>query len=204
MGDNLGIWEELISLAVEGYNAGSLGISAAIADQEGNILAKGRNQLSDNLESCNQIKMTSVAHAEINALHNLVPERQRDQELVLYTTVEPCPMCLGAVAMSQIRKIVVGSADPYAGSIRLLKKDPYLTKKGISTVFEQGRIEEVCFALHYMSLKRYVRPGHVIFDQIKERYPAYTKKLDNLFESAELPLDKPLDGLHLMKVLEQD
>lgn len=135
MTESVGIWNELVRLAVEGYNAGSLGIAAAIADQDGAIMAKGRNQLSDSLDSCNKIKMTSIAHAEMNALNNLPPERQHDRSLTLFTTVEPCPMCLGAVAMSSIRKIVIGSADPYAGSIRLLAKDDYLTKKGISAVF---------------------------------------------------------------------
>lgn len=202
MTESVGIWNELVRLAVEGYNAGSLGIAAAIADQDGAIMAKGRNQLSDSLDSCNKIKMTSIAHAEMNALNNLPPERQQDRSLTLFTTVEPCPMCLGAVAMSSIRKIVIGSADPYAGSIRLLAKDDYLTKKGISAVFVGGRAEEICYALHYLSLRRYVRPNHVIFDQVRSRYPAYTKKLDELIDSQQLTLDGPIEALQLMKLLD--
>ena len=54
-----------------GYNVGSLGIAAVITDKANRIIAWGRNQLSDNLDSCSSIRMSSVAHAEINALHNL-------------------------------------------------------------------------------------------------------------------------------------
>ncbi len=182
----LGIWDQCIDLALEAYNAGSMGIAAVIVDAKGDVVAVGRNQLRDGLVSCNSIKMTSIAHAEINAINNIPWEKQKDWELMLYTTVEPCPMCIGAIAMSRIRRVVVGSADPYAGSVRLLEKDDYLKQKGISVEFAQGKVEEICFVLHYLSLRRRLKPEHPIFRSLQERYPAYVKKMDDLLSSSFL------------------
>ncbi|HOB09531.1 MAG: nucleoside deaminase [Limnochordia bacterium] len=182
----LGIWDQCIDLALEAYNAGSMGIAAVIVDAKGDVVAVGRNQLRDGLVSCNSIKMTSIAHAEINAINNIPWEKQKDWELMLYTTVEPCPMCMGAIAMSRIRRVVVGSADPYAGSVRLLEKDDYLKQKGISVEFAQGKVEEICFVLHYLSLRRRLKPEHPIFRSLQERYPAYVKKMDDLLSSSFL------------------
>ncbi len=182
----LGIWDQCIDLALEAYNAGSMGIAAVIVDAKGDVVAVGRNQLRDGLVSCNSIKMTSIAHAEINAINNIPWEKQKDWELMLYTTVEPCPMCMGAIAMSRIRRVVVGSADPYAGSVRLLEKDDYLKQKGISVEFAQGKVEEICFVLHYLSLRRRLKPEHPIFRSLQERFPAYVKKMDDLLSSSFL------------------
>jgi len=182
----LGIWDQCIDLALEAYNAGSMGIAAVIVDAKGDVVAVGRNQLRDGLVSCNSIKMTSIAHAEINAINNIPWEKQKDWELMLYTTVEPCPMCMGAIAMSRIRRVVVGSADPYAGSVRLLEKDDCLKQKGISVEFAQGKVEEICFVLHYLSLRRRLKPEHPIFRSLQERYPAYVKKMDDLLSSSFL------------------
>jgi len=95
-------------------------------------------------------------------------------------------MCMGAIAMSRIRRVVVGSADPYAGSVRLLEKDDYLKQKGISVEFAQGKVEEICFVLHYLSLRRRLKPEHPIFRSLQERYPAYVKKMDDLLSSSFL------------------
>ena len=194
-------WRECIRLALEAYNAGSYGIAAVIVDGQGNLVAKGRNQLKDDLESCSAIRMTTIAHAEINALNNLPLTRQRERDLVLYTTVEPCPMCLGAVAMSRIKRIIIGSADPYAGSVRLLEQDPFLAQRGITPVFEQGDVEKICFALHYLSLKRALKPSHAIFDKMSIRYPTHTEKLNVLIETSQLSFEESLDEARLMELL---
>lgn len=86
MTESVGIWNELVRLAVEGYNAGSLGIAAAIADQDGAIMAKGRNQLSDSLDSCNKIKMTSIARGDECAQQSAARKAARSE----FNTVHDC------------------------------------------------------------------------------------------------------------------
>lgn len=45
MSKTLGVWHECLNLAIQAYNAGSYGIAAVIVDQDGTIVARGRNQL---------------------------------------------------------------------------------------------------------------------------------------------------------------
>lgn len=49
----------------------------------------------------------------------------------LYTTTEPCPLCLGAFYMSGVRGLHYASRDPFAGSANLLGTTPYLSRKPI-------------------------------------------------------------------------
>ncbi len=195
-------WALCLELAVEAFAAGSVGIAAVIVDQEGSILCKGRNQLRDSLDSCNSIKRTPIAHAEINAINAIPLKHQQRRDLTIYTTVEPCPMCLGAIVMSPIRRIRIASRDPYAGSIKLLEKDWYLKKKNMTVKFERGKIEEVFFTLHYLSMKRDLRenPDHLIFRRYAEYYSAYMEKIDQevstlLSQEERLKRDRLMDTL---------
>lgn len=174
-------WEICFDLCLESINSGSLGVAALITNEEHIVIAKGRNQLFDNDDSCNKIRNTVVSHAEINALANL-PDKYRDnRNLTIYTTVEPCPMCLGALSMSCIRKIVIGSRDDYAGATRLIIKDWYLNKKEFKIKFINGEVENLFFILCTYSLlnNRELPITHPFFDKIGKRY---SKNLDRLLE----------------------
>jgi hypothetical protein len=46
-------------------------------------------------------------------------------------TMEPCPLCLGALYMSSVRQLHYACRDPYAGSVDLLSTTPYLRRKPI-------------------------------------------------------------------------
>lgn len=195
-------WSICWELAIEAYAAGSMGIASVVVDPNGNVISKGRNQLLDNVDSCNSIRRTTIAHAEMNAINNIPPEFQSQADLTIYTTVEPCPMCLGAIAMSRIRNIRIASADPYAGSIRLLEKDWYLKNKGINAKFEQGRVEKAFFALHYLSLKRHLNnnPAHPIFQQLEDKFNGYIGEIDKLL--GNFPGKKELSKAEISKVIE--
>lgn len=72
-----------------------------------------------------------TAHAEINALRTAARKtgRWRMSDMTMYVTLEPCPMCAGAIAMSGIKKLVYGASDAQygcAGSIYRLTEDPAL------------------------------------------------------------------------------
>ena len=77
----------------------------------GHIRGKGHNRvitLSD-----------PTAHAEIEALRDAAGEA-RNYRLVdstLYTTVEPCAMCAGAIVHARVRRLVFGALDPKAGAV---------------------------------------------------------------------------------------
>lgn len=61
----------------------------------------------------------STAHAEIIAIENAcqILGTWRLEDCDLYVTLEPCPMCTGAIIQSRIRKVVFGASDPKGGCI---------------------------------------------------------------------------------------
>lgn len=177
-------WEICFDLCLESINSGSLGISALIADEEHTVIAKGRNQLFDDDDSCNTIVNTVVSHAEINALANLPEKYRDDRNLTIFTTVEPCLMCLGALSMSCVRNVVIGSRDDYSGATRLINKDWYLIKKDFSIQFVNDEVENLFFILSTYSLlvNRKLPITHLYFKKIRKRY---SKNLDRLLKLIE-------------------
>jgi len=63
-----------------------------------------------------------TSHAEIIALKEAAKEEAswRLEECQLYVTLEPCPMCAGAVLQSRIKRIVFAARDPKAGAVKSL------------------------------------------------------------------------------------
>ncbi len=99
-----------------------------------------------------------TAHAEILCLRHGAEMLGdwRLNECTLYVTLEPCPMCAGALLMSRLGRCVFGAADPDAGccgSIYDLPADPLLHG---STVWEHGGPEAECRALldRFFSVRR--------------------------------------------------
>lgn len=60
---------------------------------------------------------TSLSHAELIAIEkaNKKVESWRLEDCTLYVTLEPCPMCAGAIVQSRIKRVVFGAYDPKAG-----------------------------------------------------------------------------------------
>jgi tRNA(adenine34) deaminase len=73
------------------------------------VIARGHN--------LRETTQNAVTHAEILAIQEACNQvgSWRLEEAELYVTLEPCPMCSGAILLSRINKIVYGAADPKAG-----------------------------------------------------------------------------------------
>ena len=90
-----------------------------------------------------------TAHAEMLCLRHGAEKLGdwRLKDCTLYVTLEPCPMCAGALLMSRLGRCVFGAADPEAGccgSVYDLPADPLLHGR---TVWEHGGPEDECRAL---------------------------------------------------------
>ena len=90
------------------------------------------------------------------------------------------------VAMSRIRAIEIGCADPHAGSIVMLEQNEYLREEHCGGVC-RGEVEKLCFLLHYLSIRRDLshNPGHRIFKALARRYPHYVQAIDAVLERDE-------------------
>ncbi len=64
-----------------------------------------------------ETKQNAVAHAELLAIEQACKKlgTWRLEEAELYVTLEPCPMCSGAILLSRMKKVVYGATDPKAG-----------------------------------------------------------------------------------------
>ena len=157
--------------------AGSLGIAAVVATAGGEIVSSARNQISDDLETGNALRNLSIAHAEINAIAAIPTRYRTDKSLVLYAAVEPCPLCMGAIVMSQIRNLHVACRDPYAGALGMLERDPFMAGRKVRVTREGGPVEELFFYTHLLGLLRRIPGEHPFFEAMRREYPNYCARL---------------------------
>jgi tRNA(Arg) A34 adenosine deaminase TadA len=102
--------ERAVELAWDSFRAGSLGIGAVIT-RDGEVVAAGRNRLFESDPGDDVLAGSSLAHAELNALAKL-PFGTKGDGLELWTTLQPCLQCLGAIRLSPVRRVRVLAPDP--------------------------------------------------------------------------------------------
>lgn len=101
---------EALRQAAEAAAAGEVPVGAIIV-AEGRVLAAARNEresLRDPTAHAEMIAITQAAQS-LNAW--------RLEGCTLYVTLEPCPMCAGAIVQARIPRVVYGAADPKAGAV---------------------------------------------------------------------------------------
>ncbi len=92
--------------------AGDVPVGCVIVDANGKELSRGRNR--------REVDQDPTAHAEIVALRraaSAVNSWHLDGATV-YITLEPCPMCAGALVNARVKCVVYGAADPKAGAVQ--------------------------------------------------------------------------------------
>lgn len=102
---------EALALAREAGEAGEVPVGCVLV-AEGEIVGKGRNSPIALLDP--------TAHAEMLALRQaaIALSSYRLGEAALYCTLEPCPMCAGALVTARIRTLVFGARDLRFGGVR--------------------------------------------------------------------------------------
>ncbi|WP_273477050.1 tRNA adenosine(34) deaminase TadA [Faecalicoccus acidiformans] len=94
-------------------------------------------------------KQSSIAHAEILAIEKACKKlgSWRLEDCTLYVTLEPCPMCTGAVIQSRIPRVVFGAYDPKGGCMGSCTN--LIEVKGFNhyPVIEGGVLQEECASL---------------------------------------------------------
>ncbi len=100
-----------LELAREAEEAGEIPVGCVIV-VEGEIIGQGRNSPIDLLDP--------TAHAEMLALRqaSIAAANYRLTEATLYATLEPCPMCAGALVAARVRTLVFGARDLRFGGVR--------------------------------------------------------------------------------------
>ncbi|WP_423800277.1 tRNA adenosine(34) deaminase TadA [Neobacillus sp. SAB-20_R2A] len=81
----------------------------AVLIHDGNIIARAHN--------LRESEQNATAHAELLAIDQACRETGswRLEDTTLYVTLEPCPMCSGAIILSRVKRVVYGASDPKGG-----------------------------------------------------------------------------------------
>lgn len=100
--------KEALALAQKAFDADDTPIGAVLVYQD-KIIGRGYNQRN--------AKKNTLYHAEIEAIMeaSAVIGDWRLEDTTLYVTLEPCPMCAGAIVQARIPRVMVGAMNPKAG-----------------------------------------------------------------------------------------
>ncbi len=106
------LWmEEALRQAQRALESGEVPVGAIVVCK-GQIAGRGFNR--------NLLDGDPTAHAEMVALRQAAQAlgNHRLLECEMYATLEPCPMCAGALVLARLRRLVYGADDPKAGAVR--------------------------------------------------------------------------------------
>ena len=137
---------QAISLAKEAAAEGEVPVGALIV-KDGAVLSTGRNR--------RELGKNALYHAELEAVNGACKALGgwRLPGCTLYVTLEPCPMCAGAIINARIERVVFGAFDSKAGSVGTvtdLFTFPYNWKPEVRA----GCLEDECAALLSEFFKR--------------------------------------------------
>lgn len=139
-----------LALAKEAADNGEVPVGCVIVDGDGNIIGRGRNRRIE--------KNDATAHAEMEAIRDASAAKGdwRLDDCTMYVTLEPCPMCTGAIIMSRIPTLVFGAREALTGSVGSVI-DLFAEKYGHSPAVYTGVLAEECSQLlkDFFKGKRY-------------------------------------------------
>ncbi|MEC4589225.1 tRNA adenosine(34) deaminase TadA [Bacillus safensis] len=100
--------QEAISEALKAEQIGEVPIGAIIVVDD---------QIVSRAHNLRESEQRSIAHAELLAIDEACKATGswRLEDAMLYVTLEPCPMCAGAIVLSRVKKVVFGAYDPKGG-----------------------------------------------------------------------------------------
>lgn len=130
-----------LELAQKAGDSDEVPIGAVLISENNQCIGEGRNQPISAEDP--------TAHAEILALRDAAKQlnNYRLPDTTLYVTLEPCPMCAGAIVQARIRRVIIATPDPRtgsAGSVFNLLNSPHLNHRVAVTT---GVLQQECSSL---------------------------------------------------------
>lgn len=103
--------QEAVNIALKGMNGNEGGPFGCVIVKDGKIIGKGNNKVTSTNDP--------TAHAEVTAIRNACKNLDSFQleNCIIYTSCEPCPMCLGAIYWARPKKVFYGSNQKDAAAI---------------------------------------------------------------------------------------
>ncbi len=129
-----------LDLAKDAAEKGDVPVGCVIVSPDGEIIGKGRNRREQNCDA--------TAHAEVEAIReaNKKLGTWRLHGCSMYVTLEPCPMCAGAIINSRIAKLFYGSREENSGSCGSVI-NLFMERYGHSPQIVGGIMDDECKAV---------------------------------------------------------
>ena len=126
-----------IEKAHEAYDAGEVPVGCVVVDGEGRVIGSGRNRREET--------HLATAHAETAAMDEACAKKGdwRLSDCALYVTLEPCPMCAGAMINARIGAVYYGAKDELTGSCGSVV-NLFMENYGCKTKVVGGVLREEC------------------------------------------------------------
>ena len=136
-----------LALAQEAAENGEVPVGAVVVDAEGRVIGRGRNRREETGDA--------TAHAELEAIRQACAALGdwRLSGCTLYVTLEPCPMCTGAIINARVPTLVFGAREAQSGSCGSVI-DLFYERYGHRPQVWAGVLEADCAAL----LRDFFRP----------------------------------------------
>ncbi len=162
-------WLSTTREALEGYLDGGFPIAASIVvDDE--IVALAHNRSHDHI----------IDHAEVRVIR-AIGSRDVLSRGVIYTTMEPCPMCTGAIRVAKLKKLVYATSDPAAGDAAHLSDTEFMSFFGCEAVLDDTPNLALFFASLLIECR--IRLNKTRWhDHWAARHPEATRIAQTLFE----------------------
>ncbi len=127
-----------LKCAQKAFDEGEVPIGAVVV-LDGKVIARGHNRRTK--------KQIATAHAEIEAIEKACKKLHswRIPECEIYVTLEPCPMCMGAMLNARIKKVYFGAPEGKGRSLTKELAEANLVNHCIEV--EGGVMEEECAAI---------------------------------------------------------
>ena len=108
--DDKAYMAQALELARRAMETGDVPVGCVLVQKE-QVVGRGRNRREQ--------RQNALLHAEIEAINQACQAlgRWRLEDCTLYVTLEPCPMCAGAILQARIPRVVFGSRDPKGGAM---------------------------------------------------------------------------------------
>lgn len=132
---------EALAEAEKAHQAGEVPVGAVVVDKEGRIIGRGHNLVVAGHDPS--------GHAEIIALRNASQniKNYRLDNCAIYVTLEPCPMCSGAIIGARLARLVYGAKDQKAGAAESVFKLFDEKRVNHHTDVTAGVLEEDCLRI---------------------------------------------------------
>lgn len=121
-------WKLALAQAWAAHAAGNIGVGAVLTDDDGAVVALGRNRIVDAEAPPGRLRSTFIAHAEMDVLAQLPPGDYPGH--TVWTTLEPCLLCSSAIVMSGVGNVRYAARDwLWDGITRLVDVNEFVARR---------------------------------------------------------------------------